>query len=101
MWCCGSLGRADEAAAMSCNRCCCCLPCQPADQELALAALPAGQAFVAASEMSLCCWLKWLNGVGKQVRKKSERSHLAEVTKGVIAHLKHSFAGSKTCKMTN
>lgn len=32
--------------------------CQPADQEPSLAALPAGRAFAAASEMRSPCWLK-------------------------------------------
>lgn len=32
--------------------------CQSADEELAVAALPAGRAFAAASEMRSRCWLK-------------------------------------------
>lgn len=74
--------------------------CQSADEELAVAALPAGRAFAAASEMRSRCWLK-INSVGKQIRKKSECSYLAEVIKGVIAHLQRSFACRKTCKLTN
>jgi len=74
-------------------------PCQSANQEPALAAIPAGQAFTAASEMCAWCWLKLLNSVGKQERSQ-ECSHLDEVIKGVIAHQRYSFVGSKltNCK---